>query len=83
MKFWGKLKTGDKITGDTVVEAKDFKEAVSAICDKFDLSKPMILEKHKKEISDFRITAFYPDDFVESVRFEALEIENIVSRKKT
>jgi hypothetical protein len=83
MKYWGKLKSGDKISRDIIVETPDFKEAVNAVCDKFDLSRPLILVKHINDISNFRITVFLPDDFVESIRFDALEIERIVTRKKT
>lgn len=83
MKFWGKLRTGEKLTKDMVAESKDFKTAVNLICDKFDLSKPLILEKHLNEIANFNMTVFYPDDFVESVSFDAFVIEKIVTKKKT
>ena len=83
MKFWGKIRIGEKLIKDAVVESQDFKGAVNLICDKFDLSKPIILEKHMNEIKNFNITVFQSDDFVESVKFDSFEIEKIVTKKKT
>lgn len=83
MKFWGKIRIGEKIVKDMVAESHDFKGAVNLICDKFDLSKPIILEKHLNEMSKFNMTIFQPDDFVESVKFDSFEIEKIVTKKKT
>ena len=82
MKFWGKLKTEDKIIKDIVVTCGDLKTAVAAICNEFDLSKPIILEKHLNETASFNRTVFYPDDFVESVTFDSFEIEKIAAKKK-
>jgi hypothetical protein len=82
MKFWGKLKTEDRILKDIIVNSDGLKSAVADICNEFDLSKPMILEKHVSETASFNRTVFYPDDFVESVSFDSFEIEKIVTRKK-
>lgn len=82
MKFWGKLKTEDRILKDIIVNSDDFKSAVANICNEFDLSKPIILEKHFSETASFNRTVFYPDDFVESVSFDSFEVEKIVTRKK-
>lgn len=77
MKFWGKIKYEDKIIKDVVIEANDFICAVGALCEKFDLSKPLILEKHINEIETFNLTAFLPEDFIETVSFNSLEIEKL------
>ncbi len=82
MKFWGKLKTEDRILKDILVSADGLKAAVAAICDEFDLSKPIILDKHLNETASFCRTVFYPDDFVESVFFDSFEIEKIATKKK-
>ncbi len=82
MKFWGKLKTEDRILKDIIVNCDDLKSAVAAICDEFDLSKPLILEKHLSETASFNRTVFYPDDFVERVSFDSFEIEKIATKKK-
>jgi hypothetical protein len=82
MRFWGKLKIEDKIIKDITVKGEDFKGAISVICGEFDLSKPLMLEKHLSEIRQFNRTVFYADDFIESVSFDSLEIEKIVTKKK-
>ena len=82
MRYWGKIKIEDRIQKDLTVEEKDFLSALSAICDSLDLSKPIVCAKHRTEIKSFSRTVFYPDDFVESVDFDTLEIEVIGKKKK-
>ena len=82
MRYWGKLKIEDRTLRDITIAAEDFKEAINAVCSSFDLSKPVMLDKHKNEIKSFNRTVFYPDDFIESVNFDSFEIEKIVTRKK-
>ncbi|MGI5848977.1 MAG: hypothetical protein ACOX8Q_02730 [Christensenellales bacterium] len=82
MKAWGKLKIEDRIFKDVIVQNQDFNGVILAICDHFDLSKPVICEKHIKEVASYRITVFYPDDFLEDVTFDALEIEIFANKKK-
>jgi hypothetical protein len=81
MRYWAKIKTEDVIREHTTVEAPDFAAALIAICNAFDLSKPIVCEKHKAEMNNFSRTVFYPDDFVDAVNFDTLDIE-IISRKK-
>lgn len=82
MRFWGKIKIEDIMKNDVVLEEKDFLSALSAICARLDLSKPIICAKHHSEMKLFSRTVFYPDDFVESVDFDTLEIEIIGKKKK-
>lgn len=81
MRYWGKIKTEDRIMHDLVQEERDFSSALAALCDRFDIGKPIVCEKHLKEMQSFRRTLFYPDDFVESVTFDTLEIELIDIKK--
>ena len=83
MKAWGMLKSQDRIIEQVVVEREDFAAALHAICAHFDLMRPIVCEKHRFEIRNFRRTVFYPDDFLESTAFDTLEIEIIGSRKKS
>lgn len=83
MRYWGKIKIEDAMKTDVTLEEKDFLSALSAICDRLDLSKPIICGKHHAEIASFRRTVFYADDFVESVEFDRLEIEIIGKKKRT
>lgn len=52
---------------------KCFKE----ICSKLDISVPLWLKKHDLEFSQFKYVTFYPQDFVDDVDFDKLEIELI------
>jgi hypothetical protein len=83
MKYWVKLKTEDIIRQHITVEADDLVSALVAACNALDLSKPVVCEKHHAEMERFSRTVFYPDDFVDSVNFDTLEIEIITRRKKT
>ena len=82
MRFWGKMKIEDGIKQDVTLEEKDFESGVAAVCDRLDLSKPIICTKHRMEIKSFYRTVFYPDDFMESVGFDTFEIEIISKNKK-
>lgn len=77
MRVWGKIKKEDIILCDTTLEAISFEAAVDCVCSFFDLSKPIICAKHFYEIEAFSRTVFFPDDFVDKVTFDALEIEII------
>jgi hypothetical protein len=83
MKVWGKIKSEDRILRDVTLQEDDFTAALAAVCDRFDLTKPIVCAKHLGEISNFNRTIFYPDDFIEPVNFDTLEIEIINMRKKT
>jgi hypothetical protein len=83
MRYWAKIKTEDIIIAHTTVDATDFTAALITVCNAFDLSKPIVCEKHKAEISNFSRTVFYTDDFVDTVSFDTLEIEIISKKKKT
>ena len=82
MKFWIKLKKEDVIIQHITVDAADLPAALVSACNTLDLSKPMVYEKHKNEMERFYRTVFYPDDFVDSVHFDTMEIEIITKRKK-
>lgn len=40
-----------------------------------DIPAPIWLNKHEREFSSFRSTAFLPDHFIEQVNFDRLEVE--------
>jgi len=82
MKYWVKLKTEDIIRQHITVEALDLNAALVTALGTLDLSKPIVCEKHFAELERFSRTVFYPDDFVDAVDFDTLEIEIITRRKK-
>lgn len=83
MRVWGKLKTEDRIICDVTLTQDDFMAALTAVCDHFDLTKPIVCAKHLGEITNFNRTIFYADDFVEPVDFDTFEIEIINIKKKS
>ena len=81
-RWWGKLKIEDRIQQDCTILAVGFPGALAAVCKHFDLTRPIVTRKHENEMDQFGRTVFYPDDFIESVPFDTMEIEIIRSKKK-
>ena len=52
-------------------------DALEESCRKLDISRPIWLDKHEREWEEFGQTRFLPDDFLESVDFQRMEIEFI------
>lgn len=50
-------------------------EALQELCKEFDVPNPIWLGKQQREFEQFRLTSFGPDNFVEEVPFDRLEIE--------
>ena len=83
-KLWAKKIKSNKIVNSIVVKNKEdisfdkkrdkvFKE----ICVRMDVSVPIWLRKHDLEFSQFKYVTFFPQDFVDEVDFDKLEIELI------
>jgi len=82
MRVWGKIKVEDSIKKDVTLEGSDITSCIIKVCEHFDLTKPIIVGKHHSEIERFYRTIFYPDDFIEPVPFDTLEIEILKEKKK-
>ncbi|MGI6169359.1 MAG: hypothetical protein ACOYI4_06580 [Christensenellales bacterium] len=85
-KLWGLLKSDEKILQNSVVESEAggmqaFHDCLSELCRLFDIEKPVVLRKHEMEFENFGRTVFRPSDFIESVNFSRLEVENITDDK--
>ena len=52
-------------------------ELLEEACRKLDIGRPIWLDKHQREWDEFGLTRFLPDDFLESVDFQRMEIEFI------
>jgi len=52
-------------------------DALDEACHKLDISRPLWLDKHQREWDEFGQTRFLPDDFMEPVSFQRMEIEFI------
>ncbi len=83
MRVWGIIKKNNKTIADTVKEfdfdgistVGQWQSVIDAVCKELDLSHPVVLEKHLREIVGFSRTTFRASDFIESVDFDKLEIE--------
>ncbi len=83
MKVWGKIRKNNRTVKDVTVtvhvksayEVEDWGEPMARLCHDLNLSRPVILTKHERELEQFSHTAFYPGDFLERVDFDRLEIE--------
>lgn len=62
---------------ETVEFDGDLLEALSELCARLDISRPMMLAKHEREWAEFSQTTFTKDHFVEAIPFDKLEIEQI------
>jgi hypothetical protein len=88
LKIWGKtLKKNKIILSHTVEYDVIFSEdavmdGINEICVEFDIPRPIVLNKHIKDIREFLIVRFLPDDFIESVSFDKMEVEIFIEKKK-
>ena len=88
MKIWFKTIKGDKTPSHTVIETtqslsqEDFIASLREGCHALDLPTPTALASHLKRFNTFGIVRFYPDDFIESVEFDKLEIEILKEKRK-
>lgn len=81
MRIWGKNLSNNKIVTEYVYKIEGdfdvhkFNDYISFICDKLDIASPVILIKHIKNFLLFNSITFYPDDFIESYKYEKFVIE--------
>ena len=83
MKIWGRIRRDNRTLCDSVVtvqaksayEVEDWNEPFSRLCHDLNLSRPVILNKHVKDMERFNHAVFLPDDFMEPVDFDRFEVE--------
>lgn len=82
-KIWAKIIRDDKIVHNYVLEKDDtfhltrLSLYLAEICNELDIETPVILNKHMEHFYLFNLTTFYQTDFISSVNFDKLVIENI------
>lgn len=83
-KLWARKIKNNRIINSIVVKNKDNisldekrKKCMDEICKKLDLSIPVWLKKHDIEFSQFKYVVLYPEDFIDEIDFDKLEIELI------
>ena len=83
MKLWGKIRKDNHTLADAVIvihvkhayEVEDWGEPFSELCRKLNLSRPVILKKHARDLEQFSHAVFRPADFLEPVEFDRFEVE--------
>ncbi len=87
MKVFATVHKEDRATYRTNAssDADDFSLALSdcltQVYKELDISEPVWLRKHAGELSRCRRTKFRPDDFIDKVHFDFLEIEVLYEDK--
>ncbi len=83
VKIWAKVLKEHKIVKTTTlyknVDKMDwslFFDYVSEICHSLDIPTPIILKNHIFNYAKFNFVKFNKDDFVESIDFDCLWLEN-------
>ena len=83
VRLWFKVMKDDHIVKQFVYENDEkftyshFGEYISAGCYALDEATPLILRNHIMNFAKFNGVNFTPTDFVESVSFDRLKVENL------
>ena len=71
-----KLVKDKNVTYDSALEAEELITAcLEQVLEGWDLSRPIILQLHCRDLENFGRVIFKKDDFVESFPFDQLEVE--------
>lgn len=81
IKVWGKIFEEDKILKHNTVLIDEtnctFFDMLRTVCEKLDIPTPVLLEKHVLDFNCFNFCIFKPADFIQTVNFTKLIVENI------
>ena len=82
IRIWAKVMKNDKIVKQFVYERfeqmdySEFFSYVSEICSELDIPTPVIIKTHLFNYAKYNVLKFKKDDFVESINFDKLVLEN-------
>ncbi len=82
-RIWAKVLKEGHIIKQTTYESEekftyaDFFRYLAEICDRLDIPTPVLLKPHLFNYAKFRHVVFRPADFMETVPFDRLVLENI------
>lgn len=90
MKIWARVMRAHRILRDHVqafdvekpADVANWNPVLVELCKPLDLARPIMLDKHVRELDRFGRTAFLPNDFMETVSFDRFEIELFPEKKK-
>ena len=83
-RIWAKVLKDEHIEKQTVYESTEkftysrFFHYLADICDELDVPTPVLLKAHIMNYAKFNHVAFRPRDFMESVEFDKLLLENLL-----
>ena len=83
VKIWAKVIKHDKIikqyvfSKDGAMDYAEFFDFVTEICYQLDVPTPVVIKTHIFNYAKYNYVRFLPADFVESVSFDKLVLENI------
>lgn len=83
LRLWAKVLFKDKIVKQYTLEKNErldfshFYTYITDICNELDIPTPIVLKTHVSQFRSFHHVKFVPGDFVDSVWFDKLWIENI------
>ena len=83
IKIWAKVYKNGKIVNQCVfskdgsIDYSEFFDYVRSICETLDIPTPVIVKTHLFNYAKYNTLKFKKDDFMESVSFDRLVLENI------
>ena len=90
MKLWGTIRKDNRMIRDTTAEfpgrlptqVDSWDDVIGVLCRELDLSRPVLLKKHVRDILEFSRAVFKPGDFMEDVDFDRFEVEIFIEKKQ-
>ncbi len=82
IRIWAKVIKDDKIVKQFLLEKftkmdySEFFEYLSEICQTLDVPTPVLIKTHLFNYAKYNVVRFKKDDFVESIDFDKLVLEN-------
>ncbi len=91
MKIWGIIRKNQKIVQNYVLNWEQalprtesaWLSVLDELCQALSLARPILMEKHMRELRQFSRTVFFPSEFMEDVSFDRFEIELFEQKKKS
>ena len=88
LKIWYKTQKGDKLINseirefDAELNEQNFLKQLREVCDKFNVSTPLLLATQFKHFVTFNVVHFKAGDFIDSVDFDRMDVEIVRDKKK-
>lgn len=83
IRIWAKVLKNNKIKKQYVFESSDnmdysmFFDYLREICENLDIATPVLIKTHLFNYAKYNVVRFTADDFMESIDFDKLVLENI------